>query len=58
MLDLCMQYQVPIVVDSDAHDPSAVGEFALAIELLESLNFDENLILNNDVQKLKNFLKV
>lgn len=58
MLDLCKQYQVPIVVDSDAHDPSAVGEFSLAIELLESLNFDENLILNNDVQKLKNFLNV
>lgn len=58
MLDLCKQYQVPIVVDSDAHDPSAVGEFSLAIELLESLNFDENLILNNDVQKLKKFLNI
>ncbi|MDO5304281.1 MAG: phosphatase [bacterium] len=58
MLDLCKQYQVPIVVDSDAHDPSAVGELTLAIELLKSLNFDENLILNNDIQKLKTFLNL
>lgn len=56
MLDLCKQHNVPIIVDSDAHDPSWVGEFSLAYELLKQLNFDEELILNNDIQKLKNFI--
>jgi len=57
MLSLCEQYQVPIIVSSDAHDPSWVGEFELAYQLLEQLNFDENLILNNDIEKLKQFIK-
>lgn len=56
MLPLCMEYGVPIIVDSDAHDPAAVGNFKLAIQLLEELGFDEQLILNNNVQKVKHFL--
>lgn len=56
MLHLCRQYQVPIVVGSDAHDPYWVGEFGLACELLEKLKFDEDLILNNDIKKLKEFI--
>lgn len=56
MLALFTQYQVPIIVSSDAHDPSWVGEFELACQLLEKLNFDENLILNNDLDKLRQFI--
>ena len=57
MLSLCEQYQVPIIVSYDANDPSWVGEFEVAYQLLEQLNFDENLILNNDIEKLKQFIK-
>lgn len=57
MLSLCRQYGVPIVVSSDAHDPSGVGAFELACQMLEELNFEEHLILNNDVEKLKQFIK-
>ena len=32
------------------------GDFALAQSLLEELDFPDELILNNDVQKLKAFL--
>ena len=56
MLALCEKYRVPVVVDSDAHDPFWVGETALAMQFLAELNFDEELILNNDVDKLKKFL--
>ena len=56
MLSLCQQYEVPIIVSSDAHDPSWVGEFTLAVELINSINFDENLVLNKDVEKLKAFI--
>lgn len=56
MIPLCMKYGVPIVVNTDAHDPSAVGEFSAARELLARLEVNEDLILNNDVNKLKAFL--
>ena len=56
MLPLCMEYGVPIVVNTDAHDPSQVGDFTLAMGLLEQIGFDETLILNNDGAKLKAFL--
>mgnify|MGYP003295406127 CR=1 FL=1 len=56
MIPLCMEHSVPIIVNTDAHDPSAVGDFTLARELLAKLDVDEELILNNDLTKLKNFL--
>lgn len=56
MLPLCMEYGVPIIVNTDSHDPSQVGDFTLARAFLEQFDFDEELILNNDLEKLKNFL--
>lgn len=56
MLPLCMEHGVNIIVNTDSHDPSQVGDFALAREFLEQVGFDENLILNNDLEKLKAFL--
>lgn len=56
MLALCQKYQVTIIVNSDAHDPSYVGRFEEAKQLLERVQFDETLILNNDIEKLKTFL--
>ena len=56
MLPLCMEFGVPVIVDSDAHDPAAVGDCRLAIQLLEDIGFDEYLILNTDLHKVKHFL--
>ena len=56
MLPICMEQGVPVIVDSDAHDPAAVGNFTLALSLLEEIGFDEQLILNNDLQKVTQFL--
>ena len=56
MLPLCMQYRTTVVVNSDAHDPNFVGNFSAACPLLEQLEFDQSLILNNDLTKLKAFL--
>ena len=56
MLPLCMEYCVPVIVNTDSHDPSQVGDFTLARAFLEKIGFDENLILNNDLEKLKAFL--
>lgn len=56
MIPLCMEMGVPIVVNTDAHDPSNVGIFTDAREMLASLEVNEDLILNNDAGKLKAFL--
>ena len=56
MLQLCKVYRVPIIVSSDAHDPSWVGRFELAYKLLDEIRMDEELILNNDVRKVKKFI--
>lgn len=56
MLPLCMEHGVPVIVNTDAHDPDAVGDFTLARGLLEELDFDDSLILNTDLDRLKAFL--
>ena len=56
MLALCQRYRSPIIVDSDAHDPSAVGQFGAALALLNEVGFDRELILNTDVEKFKGFI--
>jgi len=57
MLDWCKKLRVPIVVSSDAHDPSQVGQVGLALELLNSVDFPNSLVLNLDTDKLIAFLK-
>ena len=56
MIPLCMEHGVPIIVNTDAHDTTAVGDFTEAVQFLQQLDVNENLILNNDLTKLKQFL--
>lgn len=56
MLALCRDYRVPVIVNTDAHDPSAVGNFELAYHFLESVDLDEELILNYSTQRFKEFV--
>lgn len=56
MVPLCMEMGVPLIVNTDAHDPSAVGDFTLARQLLEELGVSDELVLNTDLDKLRNFL--
>lgn len=53
MLKLCMQYQVPIVMDSDAHFDTHIAGFDAARSLLEELDFPEELVLNRSVDLLR-----
>ena len=56
MLSLCSRLRVPVLIGSDAHDPSDVGRCAEALALLKEVDFDEALVLNNDLQKLFAFI--
>lgn len=56
MIPLCMEHGVYITVNTDSHDPSQVGNFDLARAFLDRIGVNEELILNNNLEKLKTFL--
>lgn len=56
MIPVCMEMGVPIIVNTDSHDPGAVGDFTHSYALMEQLEIDDGLVLNNDIVKLKAFL--
>ena len=56
MLTYCKEEGVFIIVNSDAHDPSAVGRFSRSEAFLERLGFPSSLILNTDKERLMSFL--
>ena len=56
MIPLCMEMGVSLIVNTDSHDPGAVGDFTLARQLLSTMDLNEELILSNDPEKLKAFL--
>lgn len=57
MLECCKQHSVPVVLGSDAHFYTEVGEFKESIELLDEVGFPEELVLNADPEKLADFIK-
>lgn len=56
MLILCKEHNVPIVIGSDAHAVGKVGEKSNALELVEEVDFPEELIMNYYPDKLKEYL--
>lgn len=56
MLNLCIRYSVPIIISSDAHDPSQVGSFNKAIELAEAIGISQDLVLSTSVDKVLDFI--
>lgn len=56
MLRLCEKYQVPVVLGSDAHVDTDVGRHDAALQLLEELNFPEELVVNRSVEELKKYV--
>lgn len=57
IVQLCKKYEVPVVVNSDAHFSSQVGKVDNALELLREVDFPNELIVNSSVEKFKNYLK-
>lgn len=49
---LCKKYNTKIVINSDAHFCTKIGEFTEAITMLESIEFPENLIINKNPKEL------
>ena len=55
---LCKKYEVNIVITSDAHSKYKVGDHKDSIDMLNSINFPESLILNTDYDRLMEYLKL
>lgn len=58
MLTLCMEYKVPVVMGSDAHVDTDVGNHVLALELLEELHFPEELLINVSPKRLEPYVNL
>ena len=54
---LCKKYGVPVIVGSDAHVASRVGEFDKVKKLFAQIEMPEELIMNRSVKALKTYLK-
>lgn len=51
LLRLCRKHGVGVILSSDAHHCSKVGEFSVALQLLEELAFPEELVINADIDR-------
>lgn len=57
MLKLCREYEVMVIVNSDAHFSTSVGDFSYAVEVLEEVDFPESLVINVEPEKFLEYLK-
>lgn len=55
MLELCREYDQPIIVNSDAHVDQLVGRHEAAYAILDEIGFPEELVVNRSVAELKKY---
>lgn len=48
VLKTCMKYECPVILGSDAHFSSAIGDFDEVEKVLEEVGFPKSLIINTD----------
>lgn len=56
MLEFCMKYQTPIILNSDAHWAEDIGNRCNSMPLVEELKFPEELIINRSVEEYKKYI--
>ena len=57
ILRLCKQYEVPVILGSDAHISFDIANYQYVYELLHETEFPEALIVNQSVEMFRNYLK-
>ncbi len=58
ILKLCMKYEVPVILSSDAHREEDIGEFSRAEKILQEVQFPEELIVNGSLPVLQKWLHI
>lgn len=56
LLTVCAEEKAYVVVNTDSHFWNTIGDFNPAIKLIEEVGFPEELILNADEERLKEFV--
>lgn len=54
---LCKKYEVPVIVDSDAHYHALVGKVDRALNMLKEIDFPEELIINLDYERILQYIE-
>ncbi|NLJ59635.1 MAG: phosphatase [Firmicutes bacterium] len=55
--ELAAEYGAKVIISSDAHHTSLVGNFDRAIKLVKSVGLESEYVLNTDVRKITEFLR-
>lgn len=55
LLQLCRQYDTPVILGSDAHISFSIADYTYVYELLQETSFPEELIVNVDMQRFNCF---
>lgn len=58
MLDLCIRYQTPVIINSDAHCEADTGNHDYAWKLLEEIHFPDELIVNHSIERLASYIPI
>lgn len=58
ILRLCKQYEIPVILGSDAHISFDIAVYDRALELVGETEFPEALIMNTDVRQFKQYLGI
>jgi putative hydrolase len=57
MIELCKKYNFPIIIGSDAHVATKIGEDKNIREYYKYLGLSKNVILNNNLIELLKWIK-
>lgn len=57
ILRLCKQYEVPVILGSDAHISFDIANYGFVYDLLQETEFPEQLIVNQSVEMFRKCLK-
>ncbi len=52
----CKRNNTPIVVNTDAHFCTLVGDVEKAVKLLEEIDFEENLVMNTNLDRFMDYI--
>lgn len=58
MLDICQKYDVPVIINSDAHIKYEVGGYEKALKVIEKANFPLNRVINFNEDLFKEYFKI
>lgn len=55
--EICKRMEVGIVVSSDAHYFTEIGDYTFALEMLREISFPEKLIMNRSLKAFEDFME-